>query len=296
MVNEIIIAVAALLAGAFAGRLSGKRSALARGREEGRTAGHADGLLEERNRREATLRELAGCLSRGELPADGGDDSALAAIADALRDRWTLRDEERRAAFKEAVARVSGYLDSQVKGELAKANAGSGVKELREVIRKALGNLADVRSFLEEPKPASGSHELVPILQAVAREFGADQGVRVMIYRPQGTLRVAVNPDTLKDALYLIFHNAARFGRTPPIKVVATSEGGRSKITVTDRGEGFSAEAKRRAFDPFYSTAPDGLGLGLPHARGLVEAMGGAVELGNAPEGGGVVTLSFDGS
>ncbi|NIR79685.1 MAG: two-component sensor histidine kinase, partial [Gemmatimonadetes bacterium] len=50
-----------------------------------------------------------------------------------------------------------------------------------------------------------------------------------------------------------------------------TEEGDRAKIIVRDRGEGFSEEAFARAFDPFYSTSDEGLGLGLPHARKVIE-------------------------
>ena len=51
--------------------------------------------------------------------------------------------------------------------------------------------------------------------------------------------------------------------------------------------------AFKRAFDPFYSTSKEGLGLGLPHARTLIEGMGGRVELSNVPDGGAEVEVSF---
>lgn len=60
-----------------------------------------------------------------------------------------------------------------------------------------------------------------------------------------------------------------------------------------DRGKGFSEEAFRRAFDPFYSTSDAGLGLGLPHARKVIESMGGRIELRNVPDGGAEVEISF---
>lgn len=95
------------------------------------------------------------------------------------------------------------------------------------------------------------------------------------------------------DALYLVLHNAGRFGGGATIDLGVDQSGGRVVITVRDRGDGFSEEAFARAFDPFYSTSDGGLGLGLPHARKVVEGMGGQIELRNVPDGGAEVEISF---
>ena len=71
------------------------------------------------------------------------------------------------------------------------------------------------------------------------------------------------------------------------------AEKGSAFVRVRDRGKGFSEEAFQRAFDPFYSTTDDGLGLGLPHARRIIEGMGGRIQLRNVPDGGGEVEISF---
>ena len=95
------------------------------------------------------------------------------------------------------------------------------------------------------------------------------------------------------DALYLVLHNAGRFGGGGTVDVTVVGENGRALVRVRDRGEGFSEEASKRAFDPFYSTTSDGLGLGLPHARKSIEGMGGQIELSNVPDGGAEVEISF---
>ena len=46
-------------------------------------------------------------------------------------------------------------------------------------------------------------------------------------------------------------------------------------ITVQDLGAGFKPEDSERLFDAFYTTKPDGLGMGLRISRSIVEAHGG---------------------
>ncbi len=50
-------------------------------------------------------------------------------------------------------------------------------------------------------------------------------------------------------------------------------------IEVDDDGVGLSHPADGRVFDPFVSTKPDGVGLGLVNARSAVESHGGTIRL-----------------
>jgi two-component system sensor kinase FixL len=63
------------------------------------------------------------------------------------------------------------------------------------------------------------------------------------------------------------------------------------EIAVADRGPGISAELAMHLFEPFVSTKRDGMGLGLPMCRSIVEAHGG--ELWNEPNPGGGSIFRF---
>jgi two-component system sensor kinase FixL len=49
----------------------------------------------------------------------------------------------------------------------------------------------------------------------------------------------------------------------------------RLKVAVRDRGTGLNGEQFDKIFEPFYTTKPDGLGMGLSISRSIVEAHGG---------------------
>lgn len=259
----------------------------------GRSGAHSAGVGEGRAEAERRLTAAADAIRRGRRPqaAAGSPEEELYA---ALEQGWAPRETERRAALKEAIGRVSVFLDASVRVPLAGAGREARAGELRERIQRALGALEDLNFFLEEPAGESEVRDLVPLVQHVAREFAADQDLAVRIQLAEASVRATVNAQVLMDSLYLILHNAGRFGGGATVDVTVQAVDGRVLVTVRDRGEGFTEEAFKRAFDPFYSTSKEGLGLGLPHARTLIEGMGGRVELRNAPEGGAEVEVSFE--
>ena len=59
------------------------------------------------------------------------------------------------------------------------------------------------------------------------------------------------------------------------------------RVWVKDNGAGGAADALEHIFTPFYTSKPDGLGLGLSMSRSIVEGCGGSLEARHA-EGGGL--------
>lgn len=66
-------------------------------------------------------------------------------------------------------------------------------------------------------------------------------------------------------------------------------------IQIGDRGPGVPEASQEQVFNPFFSTKPDGLGLGLNICRTIVEAHGGHLKVANRKDGGAVFsfTLAF---
>ena len=288
----IAVGVVLAIVGFFVGRASGRSGGLGAGRTEGLEAGRQEAREEAERQIRGVVQEIA----RGRRPKGGAAGSVEAELARALDAGWTPRDAERQQALREALGRVSAYLDQAVRAPLTGISSGADADELRERIDRAVGSLQDMEFFLREPAKDTEGRDLGALVQQTTREFAQDQAVGVRVQLDGRPVRAKVNGAALMDALYLVLHNAARFGGGSTVDVTVINEGPRAVVKVRDRGQGFTEEAFKRAFDPFYSSAADGLGLGLPHARKVVEAMGGAIELRNVPDGGAEVEISFPGA
>jgi two-component system sensor histidine kinase TtrS len=78
--------------------------------------------------------------------------------------------------------------------------------------------------------------------------------------------------------------------------VIKTRQSGPTlELRVRDTGCGIPAEHLDRIFEPFHSTRPDGLGIGLTICRRIAEARGGKIVAGNASSGGAEFVLSITG-
>lgn len=141
--------------------------------------------------------------------------------------------------------------------------------------------------------------EVFAVPPLVERTWAALRADRPFELRVEGTPHLAVaDPDRLEQVLWALLDNAVKYSPAgSPIEVVVAPVDGSLGVTVRDRGTGMDDETRRQAFDQFYRSAqarklaPDGSGVGLYAAKGLVEAMGGSVRLESALGAGTAVTV-----
>jgi C4-dicarboxylate-specific signal transduction histidine kinase len=60
-------------------------------------------------------------------------------------------------------------------------------------------------------------------------------------------------------------------------------------VTIHDSGPGLEPGTEQSIFEPFYTTKPNGMGMGLSIVRSIVEAHGGLIAASNDPGGKGAV-------
>lgn len=93
--------------------------------------------------------------------------------------------------------------------------------------------------------------------------------------------RVSVDPVQIEQVLLNLMQNSIEAMTTLEIKerelTVRTQSYGKDAIQVTikDTGPGLDTQMIDRTFDPFYTTKPDALGMGLPVSRSIIDSHGG---------------------
>ncbi len=194
-------------------------------------------------------------------------------------------------AFNLALSRIGGYLRENVDAPLAAAFKDRRLS-LRKAAEQAVAAVDDLHFYLEDPSGETDEDDLLRLAKEAVTDFEADWDLSVRV-SAKGPVQVHVNADALLDALYLILHNAAVFGEGKGVVVTVSSDVEWGRVLVQDDGPGFTAEALSRAYDPFYTTSEDGLGLGLSHARRVVELQAGRIHLRNRTDGGAEVEIAL---
>ena len=105
-------------------------------------------------------------------------------------------------------------------------------------------------------------------------------GQAVHITRPASRVFLAGNRETLAGALLNLATNALQAaGPAANVRIIAHASSLQAEISIVDNGPGIDADLARRIFDPFFTSRPDGTGLGLPVARSIARAHQGDVAL-----------------
>jgi PAS domain S-box-containing protein len=159
--------------------------------------------------------------------------------------------------------------------------AGDVVGRIRDLIKKAppredrLGINGAVREVIE-----------------LARGEAAKNGVWVRTELADGLPLIQGDRVQLQQVMLNLIINAVEAmsgvsgGPRELLISTGTSDTGDVRVAVRDSGPGLTPAALERLFEPFYTTKPGGLGLGLSICRSIIEAHGGRLwASANVPRG-----------
>jgi signal transduction histidine kinase len=75
-----------------------------------------------------------------------------------------------------------------------------------------------------------------------------------------------------------------------------TENPGATLLTIADTGPGIPERVAERLFEPFFTTKSNGVGLGLPNVKKIIELHGGTISFENNPNGGALFTIKLPGN
>jgi two-component system sensor histidine kinase RegB len=110
----------------------------------------------------------------------------------------------------------------------------------------------------------------------------------------RGPKRVLLPPVAFSQALINLVDNSIESGgRDSEVEMVIQREGTRVELKVQDRGSGWPEVVRRHLGEPFVTTKPEGVGLGLYYVHSLAEAIGARLTLEDREFGGAVARISL---
>ena len=141
-----------------------------------------------------------------------------------------------------------------------------------------------------EMRRCSLGEELETIVTLTAND-ARQRGVSLIFTPPATRLDVTGDGEKLRQAFLNIVLNALQ--ATPgggSVTIAAQQTNGSCEVSFRDTGPGIPAEIQARIWEPFFTTKPDGTGLGLAVTRKIIEAHGGTLTVTSA-EGEGTTVL-----
>ena len=166
----------------------------------------------------------------------------------------------------EVPARVREYMDQAVAQAL---RAGAVVRLLREFTSRG-----DTERSVED---INGVVEEICRLTTLGT---AGDGLALELNLAADLPPVLIDHVQIQQVVLNLVRNsidALRDCETRTISVATLPKGDMVEVVVSDNGPGLPEEVRERVFEPFVSTKPDGIGIGLSICRTIVEAHGGKI-------------------
>ncbi len=244
----------------------------------------------------------------------GGDEGNYLLSVDWSGDQMlvTLRDAESRKALAShldlssrlaAISRLTGGVAHEIKNPLNAiainlevlrsrlSGDKDGPKAEVDVIAREISRLDRVvKTFLNFTRPVEVNLTALDV-GATLREIGelvAEQAsrnrVELAVFTPEGRAEAWADPDLLKQAMLNMVVNgieAMPDGGTLYLRLLP----GMDTITVEieDRGPGIPEAAREKVFQLYFTTKPNGSGIGLAVAYQAVQLMGGTLAMRSQP-------------
>ncbi len=204
--------------------------------------------------------------------------------------------------FNQPLAAIRSYLHNA--GRYLEAGKHDKVGEKLAQIETLLARLSGISRHLltlARRHPRKKEHCLVlPAIERAAALFemrmGKDRTRLTIVPGPARLSPVEAEPNRLEQVFINLLSNAfdAVEGRPGAQIFVRVVEGrGKQRIFVADNGPGISPAVREKLFDPFVTTKPPGvgLGLGLSIAFNIVQDFKGRLAIRNRPNGGAVAVV-----
>jgi signal transduction histidine kinase len=195
-------------------------------------------------------------------------------------------------------------LNAELVGDLVKERGGADMEEaatlvtaIREQVNALDAITEEYLAFARFPRPQydeDSVNEMVAALVEFVRPVAARQGSLVEATTDQAVPPMAIDRTLLRQAiLNLVKNGLEALGRGGKLTVATHRVDDQVEIAIRDTGPGITPDVGTRLFEQFFTTKPQGTGLGLYISRQMIEGHGGTLRWESAPGLGTTFTASL---
>ena len=199
--------------------------------------------------------------------------------------------EEIAHQFRNPIASIGGYSKRLLKEDSPSLQRRSYLGRILQETERLEAILQKVEEYVRIPQPISQRENIREVVGAVLQKFSHEAAEKRIALRCSAEglsgdghlfvdrgLMVRILSHILRNSLEAIALNPQR-KEEEVVEVALLDDSERVEIAVADRGPGISQKNLGLIFDPFFSTRPDRVGLGLTFVRRAAVEQGGSIEV-----------------
>jgi len=162
------------------------------------------------------------------------------------------------------------------------------IKHLNSRVEQILGFARPVSLTLS----AGNLNQIVSDVLDLLRPQLTANNVAVRLSVDEQPAYAMLDEASMRGALMNLMLNAIEAMRNGGKLSIAVDRTGESlRLEIADTGPGIAADEAKKIFEPFYTTKEQGLGLGMPYAKKVIEQHSGAVSLNSRPGEGTTISI-----
>jgi len=267
-------------------------------------------------RHETTLRRPDGTtvpvrMTFSALRSGDGERLGLIGACEDLSAIRALETRMRQADRLATVGRMAANIAHEIRNPLASLTGAIEVltspltsEDARERLSQIVARESErlnhiIKNFLEYARPAPLSITTFDVAAAAEEvllllEHRASPGSLKVIREFAPSIPWPVDAQQFRQILWNLCLNAVEaMPEGGELRVAAAVRGDTLEIAVSDTGEGIGAGDLSHVFEPFFSTKPEGTGLGLALVHRIVQEHGGEIDVHSSPDLGTTFTLTL---
>ena len=166
--------------------------------------------------------------------------------------------------------------------------AGQIIHRLRDFVRKR-----------ESRRSKLDINQVIKVVVAFLEDEARNHDITIRLNLADSLPNIMADPIQIEQVLLNLIKNSfdsLRNNRSTRREVIINSvslQPTAVEVSIIDTGPGFSPETSKQLFEPFYTTKPQGLGMGLSISRSIIEAHGGQIRILRSEERGPKVCFSI---